>query len=298
MAWFACANHRPIGANTGGTLGPNLGLVLHHAVMNGSLFNFFNSPSAEVSAHFWVSQDGRIEQYASTDTVTWHGKSLNSRYVGVETEGCTSPANGYADPMSEAMTAALARIYQEGARVHGWKNAKANADGQAGFGYHRMAVQTACPCDVRLNKRDEILSRAFGSAPISPPPQTRKGAVAIVSKKNATGYWIFGSDGGVFSFGDAQFYGSLPGLNVKPNAPVVGGAVTDSGRGYWMCSSDGGIFCFGDAQFHGSMGGKPMNGECTGMDAAGGGYWLLGRDGGVFAFGVPFYGSAAGMVAT
>ena len=107
MPWFDCAIRRPISANTGGTLGPNLGLVLHHAVMNGSGWAFFNSPSAQVSAHFWVLQNGTIEQYVDTNVVAWHGRSLNSRYVGVETEGCTRAP--HADPMSEAMVAALAR---------------------------------------------------------------------------------------------------------------------------------------------------------------------------------------------
>lgn len=294
MPWFDCAARRQIGANTGGTLTPNLGLVLHHAVANGSLWNFFNSPSAQVSAHFWVAKDGRIEQYADSDRVTWHGKSLNSRYCGVETEGCTQgPA--YAEPMTDAMIDALARIYAEGMRRHGWANAKANADGQKGLGYHRMAVQTACPCDVRLNQRDEILRRAGGGGAVAPPSSKGNGAMALVSK-GPGGYWVFGGDGGVFCFGDAGFYGSLPGLNVKPAKPIVGGAATPSGNGYWMTSADGGVFCFGDAPFHGSMGGKPLNAEITGMDAAGGGYWLLARDGGVFAFGAPFHGSAAGLV--
>lgn len=292
MPWFDCAARRQIGANTGGALNPNLGLVLHHAVANGSLFSFFNSPSAGVSAHFWVAKDGRIEQYVDTDRVAWHGKSLNARYVGVETEGCNVAP--YAEPMTEAMTAAMARIYAEGMRRHGWPAAKANADGQRGLGYHRMAVQTACPCDVRLNKRDEILSRAAGGN-VTPPPTQQGGAMALVSR-GKSGYWIFGADGGVFCFGAAPFKGSLPGLNVKPAKPVVGGAATASGEGYWMTSSDGGVFCFGDAQFHGSMGGKPLAAEIVGMDSDGSGYWLLGRDGGVFAFGAPFHGSAAGMV--
>ena len=173
MPWFDCAVRRPINANTGGTIGPNLGLVLHHAVMNGSGWAFFNSPSAQVSAHFWVLQNGTIEQYVDTNVVAWHGRSLNSRYVGVETEGCTRAP--HADPMSEAMVAALARIYAEGMRRHGWANALANSDGQRGFGFHRMAVATGCPCDVRLNMRTEILRRAAGGAagpgPTPPPPK-------------------------------------------------------------------------------------------------------------------------------
>lgn len=168
MARFSCAQWRPIGTNTGGNLSPNLGLILHHAVTNGSLYNFFNNPSNEVSAHFWVAKSGLIEQYVDTATVAWHGKSLNSRYVGVETEGCGS--SPYAEPMTPAMVDALARLYQEGAQKHGWKNALANSDGQSGFGYHRMAVSTACPCDVRLNERPNILTKAFGSAPIPGGP--------------------------------------------------------------------------------------------------------------------------------
>jgi peptidoglycan hydrolase-like protein with peptidoglycan-binding domain len=170
MAWFKCAARREITNNLGGSIGTNLGLILHHAVANGSLYSFFNNPSAQVSAHFWVAQDGRIEQYVDTNRVAWHAKQLNGRYVGVETEGCTNPANGYADPMSEAMIDALARIYAEGMAVHGWKNALANSDGQPGFGFHRMAVNTACPCDTRLNMRPEILKRATGQAPSTGAP--------------------------------------------------------------------------------------------------------------------------------
>jgi hypothetical protein len=152
----------------GGNITNNLGLVLHHQAGNGSLFSFFNSSSAQVSAHFWVSKTGTIEQYVDTSRVAWHGRSLNSRYVGVETEGCaTSP---YAEPMTEAMVSALSRLYKEGVQRHGWANALANADGQRGFGYHRMAVATGCPCDVRLNMRREILNRAFSVSPPVPPP--------------------------------------------------------------------------------------------------------------------------------
>lgn len=150
----------------------NLGLILHHAVANGSLFNFFNSSSAQVSAHFWVSKSGVIEQYVDSEVVAWHAKQLNGRYCGVETEGCTQgPA--YAEPMTNEMEQGLARIYAEGAARHGWANALINTDGQRGFGYHRMAVNTACPCDIRLNRRQAILDRAFGPGP-QPEPEPPK----------------------------------------------------------------------------------------------------------------------------
>lgn len=167
MPWFDCAVRRPISTNTGGVLGPNLGLILHHAVMNGSLFNFFNNAANQVSAHFWVARNGTIEQYVDTSVVAWHGRSLNPRYVGVETEGCTTPP--YAEPMTPEMVDGLSRIYAEGNRRHGWVNALANSDGERGFGFHRMAVNTACPCDTRLSMRPQILSKAFGGTPTPEP---------------------------------------------------------------------------------------------------------------------------------
>ena len=77
------------------------------------------------------------------------------------------------------------------------------------------------------------------------------------------GYYLVASDGGIFSYRSAQFYGSMGG---KPlNKPIVGMAVTADGGGYWLVASDGGIFAFGDAQFFGSMGGKPLNKPIVGM---------------------------------
>ena len=54
------------------------------------------------------------------------------------------------------------------------------------------------------------------------------------------GYYLVASDGGVFNFGSAQFYGSAGSLHL--NAPIVGMAVTPDGGGYWLVASDGGIF--------------------------------------------------------
>ena len=68
------------------------------------------------------------------------------------------------------------------------------------------------------------------------------------------GIWEAGTDGGVFTFGDAGFFGSLPGRGAAPAAPIVGMARTPGGGGYWLVGADGGVFTFGDAGFHGSAG--------------------------------------------
>jgi hypothetical protein len=110
------------------------------------------------------------------------------------------------------------------------------------------------------------------------------------------GLWMTASDGGVFSFGNAQFQGSTGGMAL--NKPVVGMAATPDGGGYWLVASDGGVFSFGDAQFHGSTGGMALNKPVVGMAATpdGGGYWLVASDGGVFALGnASFSGSVPGQ---
>ena len=111
------------------------------------------------------------------------------------------------------------------------------------------------------------------------------------------GYRFVASDGGVFTYGDAGFYGSAGGAPL--NAPVVGMADTPSSNGYWLVATDGGIFSYGDAQFYGSTGGMRLNKPIVGMAATpdGNGYWLVASDGGIFSYGdAQFYGSTGGKV--
>jgi hypothetical protein len=44
--------------------------------------------------------------------------------------------------------------------------------------------------------------------------------VGITATHDGGGYWLQGSDGGIFSFGDAPFFGSMGGVHL--NAPMVG----------------------------------------------------------------------------
>ena len=150
----------------------------------------------------------------------------------------------------------------------------------------------------------------------------------------AHGYWEVASDGGIFSFGDAPFYGSLGGQELA--APVVGMAATPDGKGYWEVETNGDVYNFGDAStgdravpgtiamvafndvsyLAAGSGGSVIfqggtfatysagstfshNGPIVGMAAVpsnqGLGYWLVGADGGVFPFGrANFYGSMGG----
>ncbi len=111
------------------------------------------------------------------------------------------------------------------------------------------------------------------------------------------GYWLVGQDGGIFTFGSAQFYGSTGSLRL--NRPVVGITPTQDDAGYWLVASDGGLFTFGDAGFYGSIPGlgllpagtpgnvRRLNAPVVGMvpSSDGAGYFMVASDGGVFAFG-------------
>src|SRR6202035_4938668 len=77
------------------------------------------------------------------------------------------------------------------------------------------------------------------------------------------GYHLVGGDGGIFSYGDAHFYGSMGGQHL--NSPIVGMAATPDGGGYWEVAADGGVFSFGDAVFYGSRGGAPVGGAGGGV---------------------------------
>ena len=120
--------------------------------------------------------------------------------------------------------------------------------------------------------------------------------VSVISTQDQfayqSGYWEAASDGGIFAFGGAGFYGSMGGTTL--NKPVVGVASTSDNKGYWEVASDGGIFAFGDAGFYGSMGGRALKTSIVAIAATSdsGGYWEVASDGGVFAFGdARFYGS-------
>jgi hypothetical protein len=113
--------------------------------------------------------------------------------------------------------------------------------------------------------------------------------VAAAVAPDGKGYWVASSDGGVFAFGTAGFYGSMGG---KPlNKPIVGITATPDGKGYWEVAADGGIFAYGTAGYFGSMGGQQLAAPMVAIAAHphGGGYWMLGADGGVFAFGTSQY---------
>ena len=134
------------------------------------------------------------------------------------------------------------------------------------------------------------------------------GQSLIITNETNHGYWLVGADGGIFSFGSAQFHGSTGSQTLQ--RPVVGITPTSDRQGYWLVASDGGVFAFGDSGFYGSLPGlgfgpagtlgsapklaAPIVGMVPSSDGAG--YFMVSSDGGVFAFGdAHFAGSCPGI---
>jgi hypothetical protein len=126
------------------------------------------------------------------------------------------------------------------------------------------------------------------AAPVAP-------ATAAAARGHTTtdlwgpGYRLAAADGGVFSYGNSRYLGSMGATSLS--APVVAIAATPDGLGYWEAAADGGVFAFGDATYLGGLAGRRLSAPVVGMASTtdGRGYWLVSADGGVFAFGDATY---------
>ena len=57
----------------------------------------------------------------------------------------------------------------------------------------------------------------------------------MIPTPDGLGYWMVASDGGIFTFGDATFHGSLGGRTLS--APIAG--MIPNGAGYTLIGQDG-----------------------------------------------------------
>ena len=83
------------------------------------------------------------------------------------------------------------------------------------------------------------LLRLHGGAHLNQP------IVGMAATPDGQGYWLVARDGGIFTYGDAGFFGSHGGAHL--NQPIVGMAANLDGQGYWLVASDGGIFSYGSS---------------------------------------------------
>ena len=154
-------------------------------------------------------------------------------------------------------------------------------DHRCGCRRHRAATVTGWSATTAGFSPSATPTSTAPRATWSPASATRSSAWrwsrASHPRPTTAGYWLVTVNGGVFPFGNADYYGSLPAIGVL-DAEVVAIVPTADGKGYFMVSWQGGVYAFGDARFEGSCGtiggcGAPLTGLVP--DATGNGYWLL-----------------------
>jgi uncharacterized protein YkwD len=105
--------------------------------------------------------------------------------------------------------------------------------------------------------------------------------VGMAATPTGRGYWMVASDGGIFAFGNAHFYGSAGNHHLAQ--PIVGMSARHTGGGYWLLAKDGGIFTYGSARFYGSASGAMAGQAAVDIVASpkNDGYWIASEWGGV-----------------
>jgi hypothetical protein len=220
---------------------------------------------------------------AFTVTATSPASSAGLVNVTVTTSGGTSATN----PADDFTYVTLAAV----TLTQGSPTSTTVADG-AGYSGHQLTVtngtgivsyvetgsaQSADVVVTSLGAISAAASLAPGTYTVSGADSDSRGdtgtwglALTITPRTQTVtptvGYWLVASDGGVFSYGDAQFFGSTGPITL--NKPIVGMAATPDGQGYWLVASDGGVFSYGDAQFFGSTGAITLNKPMVGMAGA------------------------------
>src|SRR5664280_1688899 len=127
-----------------------------------------------------------------------------------------------------------------------------------------LLIATVATVAMMAMMAGSALANRGPDAVSGPTPSLQSGQLMSAPAAGG-GYWMAASDGGVFAFGDAPFYGSMGGQHL--NSPIVAIQSTPDGKGYWLIAADGGIFSFGDAPFYGSTGSIHLVGPIVGMAA-------------------------------
>jgi hypothetical protein len=208
MARWPAAIWQP-GSPQGGALKP-IAVTLHHQAGSGNPAGTYARNN--VSAHFWLPRNAQPVQHVDTAIRAYHGVAHNGYGLGVETEGCGSPP--HADPLTERQLNDFAALMRWANQTHGIPLVLSERVDQPGLNYHRCqgGPATACPCQVRVDARAEILRRAGSGAalPGSPPPAPtqREDHNMVANDKISGGQWIAYPDGAVHTLGGAPFLGA------------------------------------------------------------------------------------------
>ncbi len=203
MARYPGAAWLPIERNHGARRTRTRAVVLHvDAGAATSLRGWFNNPAALASSHFYVTFDGRVEQYLDTDVVAWTQRDGNASCVGIETQG---KGDG---TWTRAQLDALAGLLTWLCDLYGLPRAdmRNSLPSSRGIGLHRYGIDPwrvrdgetwgprgkACPGDQRVAQFAALI------ASIQPSPPTQEEPVPIIYRAadERTKFGVLAHNGG------------------------------------------------------------------------------------------------------
>src|SRR5678809_1368484 len=86
---------------------------------------------------------------------------------------------------------------------------------------------------------------------------SNKPIVGMAPTPSGNGYWFTASDGGIFSFGDAKFFGAAASIPAPAGRNVTAMVPSNDGAGYWQASATGELLAFGSAADFGGLPSAP-----------------------------------------
>jgi hypothetical protein len=158
--------------------------ILHSAVDapgRTSLYGFFSS-STNLESHFWIYNDGTIEQYIDTSRTADANYHANVRAISIETEDDGDPNRR---PWTTAQVASIKRLLDWICATHP-KVARRQCPAwdQPGIGWHSMwgapshwtpARGKTCPGTIRIPQARNIIAAIAAPKPApTPAPVARK----------------------------------------------------------------------------------------------------------------------------
>ena len=230
------------------------------------------APTPDSGGYWEVAANGAVAAFGDADTFgSMAGKHLNAPIVGI---AATSDGGGYWLVASDGGVFNFGDAAYDGSM--GGQHLNAPIVGVAatpdGGGYWLVASDGGV-----FTFGDATYAGSEGAKHLNAPIVGIAASPGAVNPSSggisADGYWLVASDGGVFTFGNAGFFGSMGGQHL--NAPIVGiaaspgvlnfGTLSLDSDGYWLVASDGGVFTFGQAGFFGSQGSTHLNASVIGI---------------------------------
>jgi len=199
MAWYPEAIRKPVdrykpGGSVAAAMPHPRRLCLHTAVSsNDSLFELFNTPGNAV-AHFYIREDGGVEQYVSTNIRASANLEGNPDTISVESWDDAGLRRTWTDAQIEAIAKLAVWIHQK--HDIPLERCPSSKPGTQGIAWHRMGIDGNFPEPPgRLRggrvKGGELWTESFGEE--CPYEEKIRGIVdGIIPRANelVTGDWF------------------------------------------------------------------------------------------------------------